>query len=143
MKFNARNITLALIVCTGLGLTSAAFIVKPAPAPAAPEVWHERDYQAVWAAAHHGKTEVRLPDAARIDIVTDTHAIEVDYAKKWGEAIGQALYYAAETGKTPGILLIIAPDGSDDRYVRRIRRAAEYWQLPIDLYFINKRGDDL
>ena len=35
-----------------------------------------------------------MPDGTRCDILTDTHAIEVDFADKWAEAIGQSLNYA-------------------------------------------------
>ena len=36
-----------------------------------------------------GKVEVVMKDGTRCDILTATHAIEVDFAKKWAEAIGQ------------------------------------------------------
>lgn len=48
-----------------------------------------------------------MPDGTRCDIVTDTHAIEVDFADKWGEAIGQSLNYAFQSNKRAGILLIL------------------------------------
>ncbi|MET4686265.1 hypothetical protein [Sinorhizobium fredii] len=32
------------------------------------------------------------PDGTRTDCISDTHAIEVDFSKKWAEAIGQALH---------------------------------------------------
>jgi hypothetical protein len=70
----------------------------------------ERDYQEEWCAAHGGKTEVTLTDIygkkTRADCVTRTHAIELDPAKKWAEAIGQALHYARVSGLRAGIVLI-------------------------------------
>ena len=48
-------------------------------------------YQAKVATALEGKTEVSVENS-RVDIVTKTHAIEVDFANKWQEAIGQALW---------------------------------------------------
>ena len=59
----------------------------------------------------HGKLEVEIA-TGRIDILTDTNAIEVDYARNYRAAIKQALQYAAETKKTPGIALIM--DGVQD-----------------------------
>lgn len=56
-----------------------------------------------------GEQEVRLWDGSRVDIATDSVAWEVDWADKslkWAEAVGQSLYYAAVTGKKPGIILI-------------------------------------
>ena len=47
-----------------------------------------------------------MPDGTRCDILTDTHAIEVDFADKWAEAIGQSLNYAMQTGKKAGIVLV-------------------------------------
>ena len=54
-----------------------------------------------------GQAEYNLPDRSRVDCLTDTHAFEADWADglKVYESIGQSLYYAAETGKQPGILL--------------------------------------
>lgn len=51
----------------------------------------ESYYQKIAAEKYSGKTEVSMPDGTRCDIVTETHAIEVDFADKWGEAIGQGL----------------------------------------------------
>ena len=48
-----------------------------------------------------------MPDGTRCDILTDTHAIEVDFADKWAEAIGQSLNYAMQTGKKAGIVLVL------------------------------------
>ena len=49
--------------------------------------------------------EKALPAGGRADCVSETHAIEVDPTGKWAEALGQALYYAAETNRKPGIIL--------------------------------------
>ena len=51
--------------------------------------------------------EVVMNDGTRCDILTATHAIEVDFAKKWAEAIGQSLHYALHTGKRPAVALIV------------------------------------
>ena len=69
--------------------------------------YFEKDYQKVWCDAHCGTREVILSDRARVDCVTATHAIEFDFAPKWAESIGQALYYGYALNKKPGIVLII------------------------------------
>ena len=61
----------------------------------------ERFYQEKFAREIGGKVEVVMKDGTRCDILTATHAIEVDFAKKWAEAIGQSLNYAMHTGKRP------------------------------------------
>jgi hypothetical protein len=50
-----------------------------------PEKW----YQQKWCEANKGQVEVVLPDGTRCDCVTETHAIEFDFGRDWGEAIGQ------------------------------------------------------
>jgi len=50
---------------------------------------------------------VVLGDNIRCDIVTATHAIEVDFADKWTEAIGQSLSYVLQLNLKPAIALIM------------------------------------
>lgn len=79
----------------------------------------ERDYQRAWCESAGGVREFVLPDRARVDCLTRTHAVEVDFAPKWAEAVGQALYYSIETGRRPGILLIMEKNG-DERFLKRL-----------------------
>ena len=67
----------------------------------------ERYYQEKFAKEIGGQVEVVIKDGTRCDILTATHAIEVDFAKKWAEAIGQSLNYAMQTGKRLGVALIV------------------------------------
>lgn len=87
--------------------------------------YFEKDYQKVWCNKNYGQTEVILYDKARVDCVTKTHAIEFDFAKKWSESIGQALYYAKILNKTPGIVLIIENKTKEQIYVNRLKKAVE------------------
>jgi len=68
---------------------------------------------------YSAETEVRQWDGTRVDMVTDEYAIEVDWPRKWAEAIGQSLYYAEVTGKKPGIILLVKDMDSERRYVYR------------------------
>lgn len=86
--------------------------------------YFEKDYQKVWCDAHCGSMEVILPDKARVDCVTATHAIEFDFAPKWAESIGQALYYGEVLQKQPGIVLIIENLEKDQKYINRVRTVA-------------------
>ena len=68
-----------------------------------------------------GIIEYQLPDRTRVDCLTDEYAIEFDWAKKWAESIGQALYYSKMTGKKPAVAIIIK--NSEERiYIERIRK---------------------
>ncbi|MFL3659217.1 MAG: hypothetical protein ACJ07L_14355, partial [Opitutales bacterium] len=64
-----------------------------------------------------------IPDGTRCDILTNTHAIEVDFADKWAEAIDQSLNYAMQTGKKAGIVLVLK-DRGDEKHLERLREMA-------------------
>ncbi len=84
---------------------------------------HEKDYQRYWCDKHNGELEYRLSDGTRVDCLTSEYAVEVEYAHKWAEAIGQSLFYAKMTGKKPGIVLIMREKG-DERFAKRLRTVA-------------------
>lgn len=75
--------------------------------------------------------EVRLSDGCRVDLLSDTEAIEVDWAKKWAESIGQSLYYAIATERSAGIILLTRT-ATDSRYVDRCRMVCD--EVHIALY---------
>ena len=65
----------------------------------------EADYVTLLNQHFEGELEVRV-ESGRVDILTQEFAIEVDYAPKWKQAIGQALWYGLQTNTQPGIILI-------------------------------------
>jgi len=81
-----------------------------------------------------GQADYVLKDKSRVDCLTETHAFEVDWADgmKVYEAIGQSLYYASQTDKKPGILLLIRKDNSD-KHIRKIKEVIRYFDLDIEL----------
>lgn len=93
--------------------------------------YYEKDYQRVWCNAHCGSMEVILPDKARGDCITKSHAIEFDFAPKWAESIGQALYYGRVLNKTPGIVLIIENAEKDQKYINRVKAVAELYGITL------------
>ena len=95
----------------------------------------ESHYQRKWCEAQHGRTEVRLPDRTRVDCILDTHAVEVDFARKWAEAIGQSLHYSRMTGKRAGILLIMLSP-KDQKYLDQLLNVIDHFNLPIDVFTI-------
>ena len=97
---------------------------------------HEKYYQNKVAERIHGKTEIVLDDKTRADIVTDTFAIEVDFAHKWAESIGQSLHYAYKLHKKAGIVLIV--DGiKDDKYIQILMPLADKYNITVWVIFIN------
>ena len=81
----------------------------------------ESYYVNQWCTPDFGRKEVILWDMTRVDCLSKDYAIEFDFAKKWAESIGQALYYSKMTGKAPAIVLILTSP-ADYRYVKRIER---------------------
>ncbi len=84
----------------------------------------ENDHCVRLAPKYNAEREVRLQDGSRVDLLTDSHAIEVDWARKWAEGIGQASFYAEMTGKQPAVLLLFDGSERDQRYLWRARVAA-------------------
>ena len=81
----------------------------------------EKEYQAQWCNSHNGKMEYRLNEKSRVDCLTDTLAVEVDFAPKWKECIGQALYYGRKTKRIPACVLILENGENDLKYLYRLR----------------------
>lgn len=86
-----------------------------------------------------GQIEVPVTDG-RIDLQTDSYAIEVEFARKWKQAIGQALYYGMETNLQPGIVLILRSK-AQYKYFQQLNSALNYghlehrvrvWAWPVD-----------
>ncbi len=89
-----------------------------------------------------GQPEVRLttkfnktPLYFRADCVNSRLAYEVDFAKKFYEAIGQSLLYAYLTDKRPAIGLIIQTSKDWKRYYL-MWEVIKHYNLPIEIFFI-------
>lgn len=91
----------------------------------------EKEYQNVWCAQHNGIPEYRLDDNARIDCLTKDYAIEFDFAYKWAEAVGQALYYAVKTNKKPAIVIIIEKEKRDQKNLKRLEILTEKYNIKL------------
>jgi len=96
---------------------------------------HEKYYQTQFCNTFHGKMEVTLKDRTRVDCLTNQYAIEVDFAKKWAQSVGQSLYYGYMTNKQPAIALIITLP-KEQRYLKRIQLLCK--KLHIQLFLIEK-----
>lgn len=89
---------------------------------------------------YDAKVEVRLWDNTRVDLLSDTYAIEVDWAadSKWAEAIGQALYYAELTHRKPAVLLLKRKD--TDRFVYRAQTVCARLGIPCFVEPVSESG---
>ncbi len=89
----------------------------------------EKYYQKIFCKNKNGRIEVVLEDRTRVDCLTATHAIEVDWAKKWAEGIGQALYYGIKTDKRPAVALIVG--AKDQKHLKRLRTVAKSHNIKV------------
>ena len=99
---------------------------------------NEKYYQTQLCDNLDGVMEQSLLDRTRVDCLTDEYAIEVDFAKKWAEAVGQSLYYAEMTEKKAGIGFILRDNKKDRRHLKRVKVLANKYQIKI---FIIQRED--
>ena len=85
-----------------------------------------------------GEIEYVLSDKTRIDCLTPEYACEFDFAKKWYEGVGQALYYAEQTGKKPCLALILKTQ-NDYKYFNRAKSLCEKQGIKL----IEIKGENL
>lgn len=97
---------------------------------------HEQVYQKIFCDKMNGQAEYVLDDKTRVDCLTHSYAIEVDFAEKWAESIGQSLYYSIKTGKRAGVLLILEQPHKERKYLRRLERVAK--EHGITVWTINR-----
>lgn len=97
----------------------------------------EADYQLPWCEAAGGVAEYVLPDHTRVDCLTATHAVEFDFAPKWAEAIGQALYYASQTQRKAAVVLILQ-ERKEERFVRRLEDAVHSSGAILDVWLLRQ-----
>lgn len=71
---------------------------------------------------------------ARCDVLTSSHAIEVEWISKWPEAIGQSLLYSIEHGRRPAIVLL-RRNNLPTKYLARCRMVCFAYQ--IELYTLD------
>lgn len=109
------------LICLLLLMPSAGF---------AAHLHKEKAYQDVWCARAGGVAEYRLNDGTRVDCLTERYAIEFDFASKWAEGIGQALYYAERTGLRPGVVLIMESEG-EERFLERLNTVADRYGITV------------
>ena len=117
-----KKVLMCWVVLLLLGFTCGSVLAK--------HKHYEKWYQDRWCQGK-GQTEYTLPDKTRCDCLTATHAVEVDFAAKWYEALGQSLYYSLQTGKRAGILLILETE-RDRKYWTRLNSTIQHFDLPIN-----------
>lgn len=98
-------------------------IMSISPAQAK-RLYSEATYQKAWCDKRGGIMEYQLGDKTRVDCLLPNMAVEVDFANKWSDCIGQAIFYGRQTKRQPACVLIMENPEKDLRYLYRLRRAA-------------------
>jgi len=93
----------------------------------------EKWYQQKCSKTLNGIQEYRIK-GVRIDILTKDYAIEVDFAQKSYEGLGQSLYYSIISNKKPGLILIVENHRIDLKYVLRAKRVCIKYKIALWVY---------
>jgi len=126
MKMKRLVISLMLVISMSLFLISCSQDNKKSVVKK-----HEKYYQTQMCNRLKGEMEVVLHDKTRVDCLTEEYAIEVDWAKKWAEGVGQSIYYAEMTNKKPAVALIMADTDADKRHFKRLSVVANKLDIHI------------
>jgi hypothetical protein len=91
------------------------------------------------------EAEVRLPDESRCDLVSLTHAIEVEWASNWQEAPGQAVLYAIWIKKKPAVFLLVKDWKEDKLEILRCKLVCEKLGialLMVKIEYVEKKKEE-
>ena len=80
---------------------------------------------------YNAEVEVVLWDNTRVDLVNETYAIEVDWAAKYAQGIGQALYYSLVTNLKPGLILLVRDKDKDRKYIYRAQSVCAKYDIRL------------
>ncbi len=111
-----RNMKIKIFIIILLFSTSSTY---------AKHLNQEKVYQKYWCDKYNGEIEYILDDNTRVDCLLPNLAVEFDFAPKWAECIGQAIYYGKKTKRTPACVLIMENNYNDNRHLQRLHYAAD------------------
>lgn len=88
----------------------------------------ERHYADSYCKMVGGHSEKTLSNGTRVDCLTETYAIEVEFANRYYEAVGQSLHYSRVANRLPKIALILESN-DDQRFVERLQQDLKHHSL--------------
>ena len=105
---------------------------------------NEADYNRAYCIQLNGALEAAYKQRnskVRVDCLTSSHAIEVDWSDKWAESIGQSLNYAILTRRNAGVILICRRTvRTCSNHIQRMKVTVRVHRLPIDVWFCDKNN---
>ena len=154
----SRLLAPLLVLALGLALSVRAAPAQPGGLPTPAPDARETDWSAYLASRTGGAAEFRLPNGARIDVLeirTDAATLrgekiawEVEWAEKWRESVGQALFYAASLDGhnglpvRPGVWLLVKPGDGDEGYLQLLTVVRELRGHGLDFRLRIQRTDE-
>jgi len=117
-----RHIVFTILICLMVAVPASANIAK---------------YQKEWCAKHNGEINYKLGNNSIVDCITDTHAIDFETADKWNPAIRKSRSQSVNSGKTPGIVLILE-NSKDEKYLHQLRDVVEKRRLGIKIWTVGR-----
>ncbi len=97
-------------------------------------------YQTIAAKLLSAEPEQIIGDQTRHEMVSATHAIEINWTRKWDELLGHSLNYAFETGKRAGMILITENVGEVDELLQ-LSALIRHYDLPVTLWVMDKETE--
>lgn len=90
---------------------------------------------------YRAEVEVVQWEQSRIDYVTNDYVIEIDWAKKWHEGIGQSLYYAILLPeKKPALILLVKDWKTDRRFCLRAQSVCAKYGIRLFIERVPQNG---
>ncbi|MBF0530742.1 MAG: tetratricopeptide repeat protein [Deltaproteobacteria bacterium] len=91
-------------------------------------------YRQAWCQKQNGQADFRMIEGNDCDCLTASHAVAFEYADRWAEVIGRSLDNARQTGRKPGIVLVMETK-DDQKYQVNLRTTVEAFKLNINYWF--------
>ncbi len=98
----------------------------------AAKLYKEAEYNKRYCFLVGGITEYKNEDLTRVDCLTKNNAIELDFAEKWAEGVGQALYYEQMTGKKGKVVLILENPNVEIKYFERVKKLSKIYNFEAE-----------
>jgi len=113
--------------------------------PTISEAQSERQWQHLYCQGM--SVDVHLKTGGEVDCLSAEFAIEVEWTKHWAEAVGQSLYYAGDTSRKPGIILLCESTGYDQAeglcrsHIYRLETALKFVNRKVELWHCFIKSD--
>lgn len=129
-----------------VGALLLLFLLSPIT-PAWADRADETELLAAWCKQNGGQMDFPILDKTlgyqtRVECLTDSHVIEIAPAPQWAKAVGLSKYYAAMTGRRPGVIVILE-DEEEVRFLIRLLVAIQADRSSWGVWVIGPPADEM